>query len=144
MRALVELSAKISRDLDGRQLLARLDELFDDTDLERASTYQSGVMTLAAAASNVAADFGGVTAASLVIIVAEADITVKLNGTGQAALPVRVTPATDSAEIVSTYQKTTKPGLVLWRGKIDSIHFGNPSSTESAGVMYILVGEAAS
>ena len=138
MRALVQLLARVSLDEPGRQKLLDLDDAFDDTAPE---AYQAARLTLAPAAANIAVPFGGVNISTTTVIMARGDITVKLNGSGNTAVDVITTPAALAGEAISDWQKYDKPGFVLWRGHITSLHLGNPG-TAPVDVDVFLIGEA--
>ena len=142
MRTFASVQTLISQDSDQRHKLLEQFTSFDDSDSTTSSLYQSSRLVLPPSASDVVFDFGGVTAASMVFIIAYQDITVKLNGTGSPAVPVIMTPATVNSQVLSTLQKFDQPGVVLWRGKITSLHFGNASTTDPAEVFVAIVGDA--
>lgn len=143
MRAFIELIALVSQDADQLRKLVDIDQSIDDTDADTASTFSSTHTSLAASAANVPVDFGGVTKASMFLILAYDDITVRLNDI--TAPPVRVlkTPAVDNATVLSNIQKYDQPGIMLVRGRVDSAFLTNLSSTAAAKVYVALVGEAA-
>lgn len=143
MRTFASLTALVTKDLDQRQKY--VDELlsFDDDDASTSSTFNGGLINLAALDADIAVAFGGVTSASMVLIIAYQEVTVKFNGAGSPAIPVRPTLAKVDGAILSNLQKFDQPGIVLWRGKVDSIHLGNPNATEVAEVYVAVVGEAA-
>jgi hypothetical protein len=142
MRAFLQLRALISE--DDAQLQKYLDECwsYDDNDPSTASTYGGGRYVLAPSAADVVVAFGGVTAASQVLVIATQEVSLKINGIGNSAVRVRpVLKASTSA--LSTLQKLDQPGVVAWRGMVTSLHLGNPSSSLPATVFVALVGEAA-
>lgn len=142
MRTFAQLSLEVTKDLDQRQSLVEQSITFDDSDVTTSSEFTSQFIELAASATDVAFAFGGVSSASTVMIVADQEVTVKFNGTGNAAIPVRPVPAVPSGAILSQFQKFDQPGVVLWRGKVASIHLGNPSSTTVAKVFVAITGNA--
>jgi len=142
MRTFAQISLLVTRDLDQRQKLVDQSITFDDSDATTAAEFTSQLVNLAALASDVAFDFGSVTNADTILIVSEQEITVKLNGTGSPALPVVPIPAIPGGGILSQFQKLDQPGVVFWRGKVTSIHLGNPSTTGVANVYVAIVGNA--
>jgi len=143
MRTFATLQALVSQDSDQRHRLLDQFTSFDDTDPATSATFQSSRFGLPALASDVVYDFGGVAAASMVLIIAYQDITVKLDGIGSPAIPIRMTPAKVAGQVLSNLQKFDQPGVVLWRGKVTSLHFGNLNAVDSAEVFVALVGDAA-
>lgn len=143
MRTFASLQVLVSKDDAQRQRLLDQTVSFDDDDPAISAEYQSSLLSLAANASDEPVAFGGVASASMVMIVAYADITVKLNGTGSPAIPVRITPAKAGGTVLSNLQKYDQPGVLFWRGKVDSIHLGNPSPTDAVDVLVAIVGNAA-
>lgn len=142
MRALVEIIAKISSDDNGIANLIDLDEAFDDNDADRVKTYQAGRMILAASATDTQVAFGGVTSASLVIIIAHQAVLVKMNGSGNDGAELRPIPAVEGTSVLSSFQRYDRPAIMIWPGKVDSLHLSNPSDTDTAQVDVVLVGEA--
>lgn len=142
MRTFVELAALVSEDNEQLRRLMDHRVAFDDNDADKSKTFHAEVFTLAASAANVQVPFGGVTAASLMIIIAEDDVSVRLNANDAPLLPVRITPAPQTTKITSVLQKADQPGIVIWRGRVDSIYLTNPSSSATARVYVALVGEA--
>ena len=143
MRTFATVQTLVSQDSDQRHQLLDQFTSFDDSDPTTSATYQSSRLSLAALAADVVFDFGGVTAASMVFIIAYQDVTVKLNGIGSPAIPIRMIPATVNSQVLSNLQKFDQPGVVLWRGKVTSLHFGNLNAIDPAEVFVALVGNAA-
>jgi hypothetical protein len=143
MRTFASIQALVSQDSDQRVQL--LDQLlsFDDDDALTSAVYESSSLSLAAAATDVVVNFGAVTAASFMLIVAYSNITVKMNGIGSPAIQVNKTPAKVNGQVLSNLQKFDRPGLVLWRGKVTSLHLANPDIVNPASVFIALVGNAA-
>lgn len=141
MRTFASIQMLVTRDSDQRQKL--VDQLLsmDDTAATSAE-FKSEYITLPVSSGDVAVGFDGVSSASTVLIVAYADITVKLNGVGSPAIPLRKVPATAGGVVLSNLQKFDQPGVMFWRGKVDQIHIANPSSTLTADVFVALVGNA--
>lgn len=146
MRLLAQLSFLATRDADQRQKLLEQLLTIDDTDETTAKTYQASDLTLLASASDQAVAFGGVTNAAAVLIVAFQEISVKLNAGGapggQQSFRITPVPAVASGSIVSQFQEEDQPGVLFVRGKVTSIHLGNPSSTATAEALIVLIGEA--
>lgn len=143
MRAFLQLQTLISEDVTQLQKLLDEEVTFDDSDPVKASTYQSTIMTLAGSAGDTAVPFGGVTHASLVIIIPQQEVAAKLNyaGSGSVAAPIRPTPASISGTTLSQFQQFTQPGLMVWRGRVDAIWLSNPNSTPATALV-VLLGEA--
>jgi hypothetical protein len=142
MRVYSAVNILITQDDDQRAVLVNMLSQLDDNDSVTAANQDGGYITLAPSAADIAVNFGGVTSASMVFIKAEQEVTVKLDGTGQLAHPVRPIAADADGTVLSSLQKFSQPGIVFWRGKINSIHLGNPSSTASAKVLVVVVGNA--
>jgi len=140
VRTFVELIALVSQDTDQLRKLTDIDVAIDDSDATTASTFNSTQMTLAAGASGVSIPFGGVTRASTLLIIAQSDISVQLNGSG---VPYEVlhTPAALTSTVLSTVQRFSQPGVVFWRGNFDSVVVNNLSSVDTADVYIALTGE---
>jgi hypothetical protein len=142
MRLFASIQALVSQDSDQRvKLLDQMLSLDDTSDI--SSVYESSSLVLAAAAVDVPVNFGAVTDASFVLIVAYSNITVKMNGIGSPAMEVNITPATANSQPLSNLQKFDRPGLVMWRGKVTSLHLANPNAIDPANVFIALVGNAA-
>lgn len=142
MRTFASLQFLVSKDIDQLQkLVGPLALTFDDNDAATAAKLSSGVVTLASGASNVVFPFGDVVTASQVLIVAYQEVTVKLDGIGSPAIPVRPVPAKVDGSIISAFQRLDQPGWVAWRGKVSSIHLGNPGA-DAAEVFVAVVGNA--
>ena len=141
MRAFFGLSALISQDLAQVQRLVDFDQVIDDSG-DTAVAFQSGTYALAASESAFEVPFGGVTNASLVIVVAADEIELQVDSNAAPLVPVRPTPAFPPSSILSKFQAAAQPGLVLWRGKITSLFATNPSSTAVARFTVFIVGEA--
>lgn len=143
MRTYGSVQLTITKDVDQRQKLLDQFFSFDDTDAALNAEFTSNLITLAAGATDVPFNFGGVSSASLVVIAAYSDISVKLNGLGAPAIPVRKIVAVAGGAVLSSLQKLDQPGLVLWRGKVDTIHLTNPNVAAPADVFIAVVGNAA-
>lgn len=143
-RLFTELSVLLTRDKAQRQKLFDITQVIDELDeiTGNATEMVSRHFILAPSASDEEATMDKITSASTVLIIAEQDITVKFNGVGSPAVPVRAIPADTIGNTTSLYQKAIQPGLVFWRGKVDSIHLGNPSTTDTATVTVVMIGDA--
>lgn len=143
MRLFAKVVALLTDDVDQIQELLDQTVVFDDDDATRVSTYQAGKVVLANAQADYQVSFGGVGAASLLLIVAKDEVQVRLNDPAAPLIYVRPTLALpEGSVILSAYQKLDQPGVVLWRGRIDSVYLTNPSATATATVYVALVGEA--
>jgi hypothetical protein len=142
MRLLANLELSISTDNAQSQKL--FDQAFriDDTDALTAALSLTATIVIPPNTIDQAVDFGTLTAASAVMLVASKDINVKINGIGAPAVPVRITPAA-GVDLISEAQRKDAPGLVFWRGRITSIHVSNASLIDAAVVTIALVGNAA-
>jgi len=139
VRSFVEIRALISEDDEQLDALLKGKWAIDDAS---SSTFSSHRQTLVAAQADYAVPFGAVTDASIVLILAYQDIEVKLDGIGQASIPISALPAVVASDILSNLQRYDQPGLFLLTGSLSSIHVTNPSSTETASFYVALVGEA--
>lgn len=142
MRAFLNLQALVTLDVDQVQEALNQEVTFDDDDATRAAVIQSGLVTLAALETSTPFNFGSVTSASLVIIIAYQDVSVQLNDIAAPSVPVRTTPAFGSTGILSRFQRADQPGLVVWRGKVDSLFLTNLNTTTAAQVFVAVVGNA--
>lgn len=142
MRAYLDLNLRISEDDDQlEKVFEQLGLGFDDNDATRAEECIVQRITLAAAATDQAVAFGPVSSASLMLIIARADVSVKLNGSAT-AIEVRTTPAAVDGVVLSALQRNDQPGIVLWRGAITALSLTNLSGTATAAVTVVLVGNA--
>lgn len=141
MRTFAELKLLVTEDDAQEQKV--IDQLLTFDDSVLSSVAEFGYRTLAASASDQAFAFGGVTRASTVLIVAFQAVTVKLDGTGSPAIPVRPVPADTTGSPLSLFQELDQPGVMLWRGRVSSIHLGNPSDSATARVFVAVIGDAA-
>lgn len=142
MRVFLDLRTLVSFDLDQLQKVFDQQVVFDDTDPGTAAVVQSGLVNLAASASAVAFDFGSVSAASLLLIVANQEVQVQLDSNTAPLVPVRPVPASAAAALSSTYQRASQPGVVVWRGKVTNLFLTNPSSSLAAQAFVAVVGNA--
>ena len=139
MRSFLELNLSVSNDDD--QLEKLFDQVisFDDNDDTRNEECSVQRITLAAAAVDSAVNFGPVSTASILMVVAYSNITVKLNGS-TVSLQVNITPATADGTVLSRLQKFAQPGVLFLRGAVTSLSVSNPSGTVPASVVVVLVG----
>lgn len=143
MRAYFALRSLVSYDPDQVQKLIDSQWSLDDTG-PTASIFQSGGFTLAGAQSAFSVPFGGVTAASIVTIIAFQEVLVQLETTSAPLIPVRPYPALgQGVDVVSALQQFDQPGFVCWTGKVTALFLTNPSPTADALVYVALVGDAA-
>lgn len=143
MRTYGSVKLLVTEDADQRKTLLDMMQQFDDDDATTSAEAQASYMTLVAGASDIAFNFGGVTRAASVLIIAWDAVTVKFDGTGNAAIPVRPVEAKASGTVLSELQRFDQPGVVLWRGRVASIHLGNPSGVDTAQVYVAITGDAA-
>lgn len=143
MRAFVNLQALVSLDVDQVQEVLNQEITFDDNDATRAAVIQSGLVSLAGGATSQQFNFGAVTAASLLIVIAYQDVSLQLNSNTAPTIPVRATPASTAENVLSRFQRDAQPGLVVWRGKVSSLYLTNPSATVAASAFVAVVGNAA-
>jgi len=142
VRVFVNLQALVSLDVDQIQKYLDQEVTFDDNDADRAEIMQSGLVTLAGAETSTEFNFGGVTTASLLIVIAYQDILLQLDDVAAPSVPVRTTPASEATSILSRFQREDQPGLVVWRGKVSSLFLTNPSATVAASAFVAVVGNA--
>ena len=143
MRTFFNVQAVISADNDQRQnYLNLLTQAFDDSDPSISSVYHADTLMLQPSAVDVPFNFGAVSSASVVFIIAQQECTVKLNSTVSSPANVRPTPAVSTGTVLSNLQKFSQPGIVLWRGKVGALYFANPSASTVANVFVALVGNA--
>lgn len=142
MRLFINFAALCSFDLDQLQAAFNQSIVIDDTDPGTAAVVQSGVVLLPASAASIAFDFGSVTAASFLLVVASQEVQLQLDSNTAPLVPCRPTPAALAAAVTSTYQQAAQPGLVMWRGKVTSLFLSNPSSSIAAQAFVAVVGNA--
>ncbi len=142
MRIFVNLQALATFDVDQVQEAFNHNVTFDDSDSVTAAVVQSGLVQLAPNATSIAFDFGSVTSASTLLIVAYQEVLLQLDSNLAPSIPVRPVPANPPTSILSRFQRQDQPGLVLWRGKVSSLFLSNPSLTEQASVFVAVVGNA--
>jgi hypothetical protein len=143
MRAFVNLQALVSLDVDQVQKVLNQEITFDDNDADTAAVMQSGLVSLAASETSTPFNFGSVTSASLLIVIAYQDVSLQLDDVAAPSIPVRVTPASDAESLLSRFQREDQPGLVVWRGKVSSLFLTNLSTTDVATAFVAVVGNAA-
>ena len=142
MRAFLNLQTLVSLDLDQVQEVLNQEVTFDDNDETTAAVVQSGLVSLAALETSTPFNFGSVTSASLLIVVAYQDISLQLDDVAAPSIPVRVTPASEATDVLSRFQRADQPGLVVWRGKVSSLFLTNLSATDVATAFVAVVGNA--
>ena len=142
MRTFIDLQALVTFDVDQVQEAFKQRLTFDDTDAATASVVQSGLVQLAALASATPFNFGSVTSASLLIVVAYEEIQLQLNSNTAPLVPVRPIPAAPAGSLFSRFQRDDQPGLVVWRGKVGSLYLTNPSAVAAASAFVAVVGNA--
>lgn len=143
MRVFVDLKTLVSFDLDQLQKAFDQKIVIDDTDPGTAAVVQSGIVNLTASAASIAFDFGAVTSASLLVVIAYQEVQLQLDSNTAPLVNVRPTPAATAAAITSAYQQQSQPGVVIWRGKVGSLFLSNPSSSIAAQAFVAVVGNAA-
>lgn len=114
----------------------------DDTDAATASIPQSGIVTLAAAETSTPFDYGSVSSAAVLMIIAYDEIQVQLGSNTAPLITVRPVPANAPASVVSQFQREDQPGILFLRGKVDSFFLTNPSATAEARAFVAIVGDA--
>jgi hypothetical protein len=142
MRLLAEIIAQLSIDNDKKRKLIDYAIKLDDN-LSTAVEASSGYIELAESAADYVVPFGSVAKASFVLILADQEITVKLDGIGQTAIPLRPILASAVTEPLSSVQESDQPGILLLRGRLSTLHASNPSAAAKAKFFYLIVGEAA-
>lgn len=142
MRVFVNVQALVSLDVDQVQEVLNQEITFDDNDATRAAVTQSGLVTLAGAEANTQFSFGGVTAASLLLVIAYQDVSLRLDDPAAPLIPVRTTPASPPTSVLSRFQREDQPGILLWRGKVSSLYLTNPNATVAASAFIAIVGNA--
>lgn len=141
-RLFFQIALLASRDVDQRQKLLDFASTFDVNDAT-VGTFESGVHTLTPSQANYAVPFGGVTNASTVLIVADAEVQVRLDDPAAPLIPIRPIPALpEGSVLLSTFQSFDQSGVLFIRGKVTSIYLTNPSSANPAQVTVTLIGEA--
>jgi hypothetical protein len=142
MRTFVSLQALATFDLDQVQKAFDQQVTFDDTDSITAALEQSGLVTLAASALSVPFNFGSVTSASTLLVIAYQEVQLQLDSILAPLVSVRPIPANPPPGVVSRHQRQDQPGLVMWRGKVSSLFLSNPSAVASAKAFVAVVGNA--
>lgn len=142
MRAFLNLQALVSLDLDQVQEVLNQEVTFDDNDAITAAVVQSGLVSLAALETSTPFNFGSVTSASLLIVIAYQDVSIQLDSNVAPSIPVRVTPASAATDVLSRFQRADQPGLVVWRGKVSSLFLTNLNAVDPASVFVAVVGNA--
>jgi hypothetical protein len=142
VRTFATLQVLCTFDLDQVQDAFNQQTTFDDTDASTSSTVQSGLVTLAPGATSQQFVFGGVTAASTLLVLAYDAVKVQLGSNSAPLVGVVPVPASGASAVSSVYQRQSQPGILFLRGKVSSLYLTNPSSTASARVFVAVVGEA--
>ena len=142
MRTFVTLQALATFDFDQVQEAFNQQVAFDDSDEITAAVTQSGLVVLPPSAASVAFDFGSVTSASLLLVIAQQEVQLQLDSNLAPLIPVRPVPAGLPPSILSRYQRHDQPGVVLWRGKVSSLFLSNPNAADPASAFVALVGNA--
>jgi hypothetical protein len=146
MRLFSRFEFKFGHDGDLRDLFVDLKKYLDDYGTT-ATTEGGGLFKLTPGQTNLVIPFGGVTAASTVVIIAEDDILISyLNGVDLSAmnppLSVRGIAGDVSTGALSTVAEQRQPGIWFMRGKFTSLKISNPDLINPAKCRIILVGEA--
>lgn len=142
MRTFVNLQALVTYDIDQVQQSFNQQVTFDDTDDVTSAVEHSGLVTLAASAAAVPFDFGSVTSASMLLVIAYQEVHLQLDSNLAPLVPVVPIPSNLPAAVYSRFQRIDQPGLVLWRGKVGSLFLSNPSTTDVAKAFVAVVGNA--
>ena len=123
---------------------AQIEQMFDQKlqlDDTGVTTYQAGVRTLAALADE-SFDFASVTDAKYVIVIAYAEVQIRLNTATVPVITLKPNPAA-SAVALTNVQKADQAGrLFLGPTSIQTLELVNPSATDTARVFVAVVGEA--
>ena len=143
MRTFFNLQALVSFDNDQVQEAFNQQVTFDDADPITAAVVQSGLVSLAPSALSVPFDFGSVTSASTLLVIAYQEVQLQLESNLAAFIPVRPIPASPPPSVLSRFQRQDQPGLVVWRGKVTSLFLSNPNTVDPASVFVAVVGNAA-
>jgi hypothetical protein len=142
MRTFANLQVLCSFDFDQLQEAFSQQITFDDTDPSTAAQVQSGLVLLAANAASVPFNFGSVTSADTLLVIAYQECQVQLGSNTAPLVNVRPVPASPAASILSKYQKLSQPGVLFLRGKLGSLFLSNPSLSLTANVFVAVVGNA--
>jgi hypothetical protein len=143
MRLVHKLQALGSEDLDQIQKFLEQEQQLDDT---LVTTQQAGSRTLIANAADIAFNFGGVTNAKYILILAYDNIQFRLNTVGDTLMDLTPLPATVGSPITNT-QKADAPGRyflgpITAANPITALFFTNPSATVTASFFAAVIGEA--
>ena len=142
MRLVNQVQILLTEDSD--QLFKYIDQKRNlDDSLSTTITQRTGSITLAASETDTEFDFNDVTDAKYVYLVADAEVTVRINGVGAPALELKPLPAATAGTALGDYQKVDQPArLFMGPTSVQSLHFSNPDGSNSATVYVALVGEA--
>lgn len=142
MRTFVNLQALATFDFDQVQEAFNQTITFDDTDAITAAVTQSGLVKLPALAASVPFNFGSVTSASMLLVIAYQEVQLQLDSALAPLVPVRPIPASLPPSVLSRFQRQDQPGLVVWRGKVTSLFMSNPNAVTPASAFVAVVGNA--
>lgn len=143
MRLVHTLQALGTEDADQIQKFLEQKLNLDDTLI---TTQSSGRRTLATSATDVAFDFGGVTNAKYLVILAYDNIQFRLNSVADTLIDLTPLPATVGSPI-SNIQKADAParffmGPIAAATPITALFLTNPSGLETASYYAAVIGEA--
>ena len=140
-RMVAQLLVKFTDDAD--QLFAWINQKrnLDDTD-STLTTPQTGKLTLTTLQADKAFNFGDVTNAKYLLIIADAEVQVRINDVASELLTLKPIPAV-VADPVSNTQKSSQAAL-LWLGptSVQSLFFTSVDTTGPTSVYVALAGEA--
>lgn len=143
MRTWIEILVQCSQDPDLRQLLIDQHRVRADYTASATTGPGPGQFTLPPAASDFPVPFGGVTKASVVMIVSFDDIKYKIDSPSAPLKKLYTIPADTTGNPLSAEEKLKQPGLMVICGTdITALYLTNPDTINSAGVYVGLIGEA--
>ncbi len=142
MRTFATLQVLNTFDLDQLQEAFNQQIAFDDTDSVTSSTVQSGLITLAPSVTSQQFNFGSVTAASTLLVLAFDNVQVQLGSNTAPLVDIRPVPASAASAVMSVYQRQSQAGPLFLRGKVSSLYLTNPSALTIARVFVGIVGNA--
>lgn len=141
MRAFFKIVALVSEDVEQADKVLERVLPVDDADAT-ASTFGAITKVLDPLEALYLVPMGGVTAASYVLVVADQEVEVRLNGSGSEPVPLRPKAAVAASELLSETQRAPRPGVMCLVGTdVTSIHLSNPTSDE-ARAFVMVIGEA--
>lgn len=143
MRLVHTLQALGTEDADQIQKFLEQKLNLDDT---LVTTQSSGRRTLAAGAANTQFDFGGVTNAKYLIVIAYDNVQFRLNSVADTLIDVAPLPATVGGP-VSNIQKADAPARIVLgpltaANPVTALFFTNPSGLVTASYYAAVIGEA--